>query len=128
MPANLCQSCNCLIERLVGFAAIITSQYTDVIVQFRKDSCQTAYRSLIHVYMHIADVKNREFVKVPRNTCGSNHILTHFKAFSVSPSAPIQTQELQRGSNNEGRITPTLETKGLHSIAKNTLLVVAFDT
>lgn len=71
---------------------IVVRQDAQILVQALNEAAKTAHRSLIEVYMHVADVKDREIVETRRKSRTPQTILFDDKSLCVPLGALVETR------------------------------------
>ena len=83
---------------------------------------------MAHIYVRIADVKNREAVEQRRHICAFDIIVFHGNARGVLAPAPIEPGQLQNVSYQRMNGVPVLDMKEVEALAEDLGFMISFDS
>src|SRR5665213_1547689 len=128
MSPHACNAVQSHFKRPERLAAIIACQNTQVVTQTTDDLDKVPHGALIQVNMHVTDMKYGEPIKRWRQFFELQLIVLDTNAFCISPPAPIETSQLQGGSNDRMDRIPVLDVKEVYTLTEDLRFMVRLDS
>src|SRR5665213_1190249 len=88
------------LERSESLATIVAGHDAQVVAQTSDEFDETPHRALVHIHVHVADVKYGDAVKQWRQIVKRDLIVRDANMFRIPAPAPIETAQLQCVSND----------------------------
>ena len=110
------------------FSSVVAREDTDVVFDLTEKLNQAPHWAWIHICVQVAELKDRESIKLRGNVLPLDVVVPYRDPFRVLLPAPVQPCQFEEGSNTSMDRIPVLRMKEVDALAKYLRLMIALDS